>query len=86
MPKSSVRQNIPLHGIWLHSRRDGKAGIMMILKKYPGIPIPEKFVFSHVLSIPKYRKRVFPACVDGPGVVQSRLTIAKPLHGGSIAA
>lgn len=58
------------------SHRDGKAGFMMIRKKYPDTPLPEKFTFSHVQSIPKYRKRVLPACVDGPGVVPSSLVIA----------
>lgn len=56
--------------------RDGKAGFMMLWKKYPDIPLPEKFVILHVQSFPKYRKS---ACVDGPDVARSSLAIAGSL-------
>ena len=58
------------------AHRDGKAGFMMLRKRHFDIALPDGFVFSHVQSIPKYRKRVLPACVDGPDVAPSSLAIA----------
>jgi len=60
----------------LTAHRDGKAGFMILRKKHFDIALPDGFVFRHVQSIPKYRKRVLPACVDGPDVAPSSLAIA----------
>ena len=55
------------------AHRDGKAGFMMLWKKYPGLPLPAAFMIGHIQSVPKYRKRLCmsPACVDGPDVALS---------------
>ena len=42
--------------------RDGKAGFMILRKKYPDLPTPE-FSMTHTQCVPKYRKRPKPACV-----------------------
>ncbi len=63
------------------AHRDGKAGFMMLWKKYPGIPLPASFTIGHIQSVSKYRKRLHmgPACVDGPDVAPSSLAIADSL-------
>ena len=55
------------------AHRDGKAGFMMLWKKYPGLPLPAAFMIGNIQSVPKYRKRLCmsPACVDGPDVALS---------------
>ena len=44
--------------------RDGKAGFMILRKKHPELPTPE-FSMTHTQCVPKYRKRIIPACVVG---------------------
>jgi putative transposase len=67
------------------AHRDGKAAFMMIRKAYPETPSPESFIFRHIQSLPKYRKRQvqavrnLPACVDGPDVAQVACALAGPL-------
>lgn len=58
--------------------RDAKAGFMMIRKKHQ-VPTPATFRIQHQQAVPTYRKRIKPACVDGPDVTLSSLAIAKPL-------
>jgi putative transposase len=62
------------------AHRDGKAAFMILRKKHPETPVPETFSIKHLQSFPKYRKRIQPACVDGPDVAPSSLVIARPLH------
>ena len=66
-------------GCGFTAHRDGKASFMMLWKKHPEIPLPERFAIQHVQSNPKYRKRPQPACVDGPDVARSSLAIAGSL-------
>jgi putative transposase len=72
------------------AHRDGKAGFLMIRKKHPDLPLPNRFRFDHQQSAPKYRKRPSaspnPACVDGPDVALSSLARAGSLSSESIAA
>jgi putative transposase len=67
------------------AHRDGKAGFMMLWKKHPQIPLPQLRI-EHRQAYPKYRKRLLPACVDGPDVAPSSLAIPGPLLGEHIAA
>jgi putative transposase len=69
-----------------NSHRDGKAAFMILRKKYPDIALPEKLTIRHVQAFPMYRKRIRPACVDGPDVALSSLVIAQPLCGGILSA
>lgn len=67
--------------------RDGKAGFMMIRKKYPEVAAPAVFRIGHTQALPTYRKRpVGPACVDGAAVALSNLAIAESLCCDLLAA
>ena len=68
-------------GCGFSSHRDGKAAFMMIRRKHPQTPVPERFVFQHRQAIPTYRKRQRPACVVGPDVTQRCLARTEPLPG-----
>jgi len=48
--------------------RDAKASFLMIRKIHPDINTPNVFYVQFSQVEPKYRKRIFPACVDGAGV------------------
>lgn len=65
--------------------RDGKAGFLILRKNCPDISTPE-FAMHHVQCVPKYRKRVAPACVVGPGVALSSSVIAGSLDGARCTA
>ena len=58
--------------------RDGKAGFMILRKKYPDIPTPE-FNLGHIQVFSKYRKRSNPACVEADDSRRSSSVIAVSL-------
>ena len=66
--------------------RDVKAAFLILRKRYPDLMCPSVFSIHYVQCVSKYRKRLVPVCVDGPGVVQSSSAIAVSLRRALSAA